>query len=363
MKVLMINVSCGTGSTGRICTENAASLIEKGNEVTIAYGRSCQQIDGIKTYKIGNISSLLFHVLLARVFDAAGLGSYFPTKKFIKWIKDYNPDLIQIHNLHGYYINIPLLFKYLKTLDTPIEWTLHDCWAFTGHCTHFSKVKCSKWKTHCISCIQKDRYPKSFLFDNSWRNYEIKKTVLVNLKKLTIITPSQWLANLVKCSFLKDYPIRVQHNKVDVSVFKPTESDFREKNNLTNSRIVLGVASVWDDRKGLYDFYQLAEKLEDPYKIVLVGLSNKQKQMAPDNIICIDKINDTKELAKIYSAADLFVNPSYEESFGLTTLEAMSCGTKVIVYKNTACEEIIKNGNGIAVDQNVDALYRSIINN
>ena len=221
-----------------------------------------------------------------------------------------------------------------------VKWTLHDCWTFTGHCSHFSFVKCYKWKTHCENCLQKKRYPTSLFLDRCSQNFDRKKRAFTGVKNMTLITPSKWLADLVKQSFLKEYPVVVRYNTIDTNVFKPTPSNFREKYGLQNKKIILGVSNVWSAMKGLDDFLWLAEKLDDSYQIVLVGLSQKQLKMLPKNIIGIQRTHSPQELAEIYTAADVFVNPSKEETFGLTTVEALSCGTKGIVYSDTACEEV-----------------------
>ena len=370
MKVLLINSVCGIRSTGRICTDIAAELEAQGHEVKIAYGRE-QVPQKAKKYavRIGTDWDVRAHGVLSRVFDAHGLGSKHATRAFLKWAEEYSPDLLWLHNIHGYYINYEMLFAWIKKHpEMEVRWTLHDCWAFTGHCAYFTMAKCGQWKEHCTACIQKKRYPASLLLDRCGRNFDRKKAAFdrkkaafTGVERLTLITPSQWLADLVKQSFLKEYPVEVHYNKIDTSVFKPTPSDFRKEYGLEGKKIVLGVASVWDDRKGLDDFIKLANMLDDSYAIVLVGLSEKQIRNLPKEIIGIRRTNSTQELAAIYTAADVFVNPSREETFGLTTVEAISCGAKAIVYKDTACEETVKKYSGEVVEQGFDYLYEAII--
>ena len=362
MRVLIINVVCGIRSTGRICTDIAAELEAQGHEVKIAYGRE-QVPEKAKKYavRIGTDWDVKVHGVLSRVFDAHGLGSKHATRAFLKWAEEYRPDLLWLHNIHGYYINYELLVGCIKNHPgRQVRWTLHDCWAFTGHCSYFTMAKCDQWKEHCTACVQKKRYPASLLLDRCRRNFDRKRAAFTGVERLTLITPSQWLADLVKQSFLKEYPVEVHYNKIDTSVFKPTPSDFRKEYGLEDKKIVLGVASVWDDRKGLDDFIELAKLLDDSYAIVLVGLNEKQLRDLPKKIIGIRRTNSTSELAAIYTAADVFVNPSREETFGLTTVEALSCGTKAVVYKGTACEEIVKQYSGVAVDQGYLYLYKAI---
>ncbi len=363
MRILMINVVCGIHSTGRICVELAKDLEAQGHEVKIAYGR----YDSPKEYdkyaiKIGSNIDAFFHVLKTRVFDASGFGSIKATKDFLKWADDYNPDLLWLHNIHGYYINIECLFNWIKSRpDMKVKWTLHDCWAFTGHCTYFSIAGCDKWKTKCENCPQKSMYPSSFILDRSENNYLSKKRLFSGVSNLQLITPSTWLANLTRTSFLKEYPVEVQNNAVDTNVFKPTKSDFKVKHGIQDKIVILGVANVWEKRKGFNDFLELSTKIDDRYIIVLVGLKQHQIIKLPPNIIGLKRTKSTYELAEIYSAADVFVNPSREETFGMTTLEAISCGTKAIVYKDTACEEVVNKFGGVAVEQNVECLYKAIV--
>lgn len=328
----MINSVCGVGSTGRICTDLADMLIEQGHECKIAYGRDevPEKYRDIAV-KIGSSFSIYCNALKARLFDNEGFNATKATKKFIKWVEKYDPDVIHLHNLHGYYLNVKVLFDYLRTCGKKIVWTLHDCWAFTGHCSHFTVEKCEKWKSFCFYCSQKNRYPKAFT-DRSKHNYEKKKELFTGIQNLTIVTPSKWLAGLVKQSFLRDYPVEVINNGIDLSVFKPTPSDFRERYGLQDKKIILGVASVWDKRKGFDDFIKLAGVIDDSYRIVIVGVNKKQKKQLPKNIIGIERTNSTKELAEIYTAADVFFNPTYEDNYPTVNLEAQACGTPVITY-------------------------------
>lgn len=364
MKYLFINSVCGIRSTGRICTDLVQQLEAEGNECKIGYGRVEDVPEQFQKYavRIGNDFDLKMHALETRLFDAHGFGSKKATAQFLKWAEEYNPDVLWLHNIHGYYINIEMLFAWIKKRpDMQVKWTLHDCWPFTGHCSHFTAAKCEKWKSHCECCPQKKRYPKSIAKDNSSSNFYRKKAAFIGVKNLTLITPSKWLADLVKQSFLSEYPVEVHYNTIDTTVFKPTHSDFRERYGLQDKTIVLGVASVWDDRKGLNVFTRLSTLLDDQYKIVLVGLSSKQIQKLPSNILGLKRTNSTTELAQIYTAADVFVNPSLEETFGLTTMEAISCGTETIIYDGSAGKEIIMGQSlGHACEQNVDTLFKEI---
>ena len=363
MRVLQINSVCGIRSTGKIVTEIAEKLVSEGHECLIAYGREevPEEFQSI-SYRIGSYNSVRFNVLAARIRDNEGFNACLETKKFLKWADEYNPDLLWLHNLHGYYINIKLLFDWIKSRPAmKVKWTLHDCWAFTGHCAYFILADCYKWQTSCQNCPQYKKYPNSLFFDNSKSNYLKKKKCFTNVNNMTIIVPSNWLANLVKNSFLKDYSIVVEHNKVNTEVFKFTESNFRKKYNLEEKKIILGVASAWGRSKGLFEFVELSKLLDDSYSIVLVGVTEKQQNLLPPEIIAVPVTDNAKELAEIYSAADVFVNPSKQETFGMTTLEAISCNTKAIVYKNTACEEVVNLYGGVSVEQTPMDIYREIL--
>lgn len=366
MNVLLINSVCGILSTGRIVTDIADEYIAEGHTCRIAYGRGDvpEKYKDI-TYKIGSDFSVRMNAVKARFLDNEGFNAKRATSKFLKWLDDFKPDLIWLHNLHGYYINVELLFEWIKkNPQIEVKWTLHDCWTFTGHCPHFIVAQCNKWISGCERCIQKQKYPKSLFVDNSKQNYLNKKNSFCNVERMKLITPSNWLADLVKQSFLKNYPIEVIYNSIDEDCFKFIESNFKEDYGVKNKKIVLGVASSWVKSKGLDDFIELSRILDDSYCIVLVGISPKVKKKLPKNILAIEKTNSKETLAKIYSAADVFVNPSKEETFGMTTLEAICCGTYAIVYKGTACEEVINYyGHGEAVGHSVQEINKAIQKN
>lgn len=345
MKVLMINSVCGVGSTGRICTDIADMLLSQGHECKIAYGRGeiPEEYRDISV-RIGSTFKVYCNVLKSRLFDNEGFNAVGATKKLVRWIKEYDPDVIHLHNIHGYYLNVKILFDYLKTSGKKIIWTLHDCWAFTGHCTHFQVPYCDKWRTECEKCIRVKDYPKA-LISHAKRNYKRKKQTFCGVPNLTIVTPSKWLSGLVEQSFLSEYQTVVINNGIDLSVFKPTESDFRERFGLTDKKIILGVASVWEKRKGFNDFLELAKLIDDSYRIVLVGVNDKQLKMLPSSVIGIKRTNNVKELAEIYTAADVLFNPTYEDNYPTVNLEAQACGTPVITYPTGGSVESVPSEN------------------
>lgn len=340
MKVLLINSVCGYGSTGKICTDLYDMLVEDGHECCIAYGRYSAP-DGYNTIKIGNRLDNYYHVLLTRLFDRHGFGSKRATKKFIREIEVYDPDIIHLHNIHGYYLNIEILFNYLRKSNKKVIWTLHDCWAFTGHCATFLARNCNKWKSGCGNCPLLKEYPKS-LFDNTKNNWNRKKNLFTILEnQLNIVTVSDWLNKQISKSYLSEYDILTIPNGIDIKTFKPQSSNFREENDLINKKIILGVSNVWNDLKGFNDFCKLANMLNDSYRIVLVGLSENQLKALPLNVIGIVRTSNQRKLAEIYSIADIYINFSKGEAFGLTNYEAQSCGTTTLSLDSGGTKETL----------------------
>lgn len=361
MRALLINAVCGIRSTGRICINLAEQLEKEGYDVKIAYGRESVP-EQYKKYavRIGGNFSVYWHALMSRCFDQRGYWSKIATRKFLKWADTYNPDLLWLHNIHDYFINFEMLFDWIKSRpNMKVKWTQHDCWAFTGGCMHFTLKNCYQWKTKCESC-PKERSKNIRRMEKE--NFLIKKESFSGVNDMRIITPSNWMANLVRSSFLKEYPIEVVHNTINKEIFKPTQSGFREKYNLKDKKVILGVASAWGQAKGLYVFSELAEVLDESFKIVLVGLPKKLQRKMPDNILMLECTDNAVELAEIYTAADIFLNPSRQETFGMTTLEAISCGTDVIVFKDTACEEVANLFGGVVVEQDVQSVLEAIKN-
>lgn len=352
MKIAMINGGV-FGSTGKIMF-GIADIIEKnGGETFCASAVTAtnkKREPSHEYYKIGTYYSRKFSVLFSRITGRQNCYAKSATKKLLSRLDRFNPDVVHLHNLHGDYVNLPLLFNYIKTNRIKVVWTLHDCWAFTGHCPHFAMVKCDKWKSGCYKCPQYNLYPKS-LFDNSKKMYRLKKRLFTGVENMTIVTPSEWLAGLVRQSFLKDYPVTVINNGINLSVFKPTESDFREKYDISaDKKILLGVAFGWGVRKGLDVFIELYNRLSaEKYQIVLVGTDKKTDKQLPKGIISIHRTQNQTELAEIYTAADLFVNPTREEVLGMVNIEANACGTPVITFKTGGSPECINEQSGSVV--------------
>lgn len=347
MKVVSINTVCN-GSTGKIMGSISSSLIESGEEAFCIYGRR-KGYANIPCKKIGGFFSFWYHVFLTTFFDLHGHGSYFKTKKIVRELKKLNPDIIQLHNIHGYYINYKVLFDYLKNeFQGRVFWTLHDCLPMTGHCAYFSNVSCEKWKSGCHNCPNKKKYPISLVFDRSKKNYEEKKKLFAD-PRITIITPSIWLQDIVSKSFLKVCNVKTINNGINLEIFKPKkdESIYDKYNIPKDKKVLLGVASVWEKRKGFDDFLMLSKLIKDDYVIVLVGLNDKQinKLKQYKNIIGIKRTENQDDLASLYSLSYVLINPTYEDNYPTVNIEALASGTRVIAYDTGGCVEQAINPN------------------
>lgn len=340
MKILQIN-SVPYGSTCTIMLGIQEIARNKGIQVDTAAGYSYHPVALPKNHiQLGGFMDKSLHILLSYVTGKHGFFSKRSTYKLLRKIEEEKYDILHFHNLHGWYINLPLLFDYVKKRNIKIIWTLHDCWTFTGQCPYFTFAECEKWKTGCQNCPQYQKYPSTF-FDNSNRMYQCKKEMFTGISDLTLVTPSQWLAGLVKQSFLKEYPVQVIHNGIDLSVFKHTDSDFRKRFHCEDKFILLGVAFGWEARKGLDVFIELSKSLDSSYQIVLVGVDKKTKKILPDNIIALERTQNQHELTAIYSTADVFVNPTREDNFPTVNIEALACGTPVITFKTGGSPETL----------------------
>ena len=363
MRVFFVNAVCGTGSTGRIITDLCDILKQQGHQVKVAYGiGKASRIDPADTVKISNRADYYLHNATARLTDRAGFYSHLAAKKLIRAIKDFQPDLIHLHNLHGFYVNIRMLFHFLAEADIPVVWTLHDCWAMTGHCAYFSFAGCEKWKMGCGHCPQLSAYPESWGVDQSKRNYRDKKALFTSVKNMTIVTPSRWLAEIVRQSYLGCYPVQAIPNGIDLGVFRPTLGDVRETYGIGGKKLVLSVANVWSERKGFKDMCRLSELLDPAgYQVVMVGLTEDQLTQVPERILPILRTSSVEELVQLYSAADVFVNPTYEDTYPTVNIEALACGTPVVTYNTGGSPEILDDTCGMVVEQgNVEGLAAAV---
>lgn len=360
MRILQINSVC-SGSTGRIAAGVSRVLNEAGHQSLILYGRG-EPAQGVACARIEPALTFFGHTLYARLTDRQGFASSLATRRMIGSIEAFRPDVIQLHNLHGYYLDWRVLFRYLKSAGIPLVWTLHDCFAFTGHCAFFDAVGCERWRTGCGSCPQTRAYPKSWFFDQSARNYTEKQALTNGLHRCTIVSPSAWLKHLAEQSYLKEYPVQVIPNGIDLDAFHPVTSDLRARYQIGNKRLILGVANIWEPRKGLNTFLDLAQRLEQEAVVALVGLSSAQKRALPKGMIGLSRTACVSELAAWYSAADVFVNPTMEDNFPTTQIEALACGTPVVCYDTGGCAESLDDSCGVAVPKgDVPALADAIL--
>lgn len=361
MKVLQINSVSNYGSTGRIAESIGKKIIDNGGRSIVAYGRTANP--GIsETIKIGTKRDQVWHLLQTRIFDAHGFHSTGATKELIARIKAYNPDIIHLHNLHGYYLNVDVLFEFLETYNKPVVWSLHDCWAFTGHCCYYERVQCDKWKNGCGNCPLKFLYPESFVFDNSGKNFNRKKQIFNQLPNLHIVTVSKWLEGQVSQSFLKGYPVRTIYNGINLEIFTPkSQHKLKEQYGFTTKKVILGVANEWSDGKGYSLFFELSIIMPDDWQIMLVGLNEKQVKNLPKNITGITRTKNQDELADLYNLADVFVTPSIAETFGMVAAEAMACGTPCVVNNSSALPELVTDEVGVVVNERTANAYLAAI--
>ena len=367
MKILEVNTVFRYGSTGRIVADLKQTLIDRGNTVSAAIGRNYEGNDQ-DVHIIGSRIQTILDVGVSRLFDNAGFGTTGPTRRLLELIDRIKPDILHLHNIHGYYINVRTLFEYLKKkTKVKVVWTLHDCWPITGHCTYFDYAHCNKWREKCYSCPQKKKYPSCYLLDRSTHNYLVKKSLFSGLgERLVIVTPSNWLAKIIKESFLGNYRIEVIHNGIDVDNFKPHQSKLREQYNIKEQKVLLAIASIWGERKGLNEYYKMSKLLSEDYKLVMIGVSDKQLAMLPNNIIGIKRTNSVEELAQWYSTADVLLNLSLEDNFPTINIEALACGTPILAYDTGGSAEAFDTQSGVCVAKGdlqavVDTLFQGNI--
>lgn len=358
--LVQIDSCLGKGSTGRI-TEAIGDIMKR-------QGWNCYVVHGARYAGKSHQQSLqvvskfqeYLHAFGSLLFDKHGLFSSKETKELISKLREIKPDIIHLHCVHGYYINYKLLFEYLKEIQIPIVWTFHDCWAFTGHCAHFAFAGCDKWMDRCYDCPLLKDYPKSFLLDSSKSNWLQKKKSFTSVSDMHVVAVSEWIANLAKQSFFNKYPIKVIYNGVDLSIFKPTNNDVRQRLNIADrDAVVLGVATAWGPEKGLNEFIKLSQ--ERYIKVILVGVAEDIQKTLPKEIIAVRRTENQEELAEFYSAADIFINPTYNDSFPTVNIESLACGTPVITYKTGGSPEAVDETTGLIVEQgDYQTLLKSI---
>lgn len=349
MKIAQINSVCGISSTGRIASDISETAKKHGIENRVFYG-FLEDPTGNGT-KFNSDFNVHADAALTRLFGNRGHYNRKATQKLISELEAYKPDVIHLHNIHGQYLNVPMLCEYICRIDVPVVCTLHDCWLFTGDCFYFDKCGCNAWETGCPrNCPFETEMFTNKICNSSKKNWEEKKALISKIRNLTIVTPSVWLADLTARSFLGNAKIMTINNGIDISSFCPTKSDFRKKYDLQNKFVVMGMCFTLDsqDRKGGHYLIELADKLPDSCAIVILGMDKPNEDMAK-NVIFIPKTNSVKELAEVYSAADVFVNPTLEDNFPTVNLEALSCGTPVITFDTGGSPEAVDANTGKVV--------------
>jgi len=364
MKIVQLNTFCGTGSTGRIAVQIAKTAAEHGAQGVVGFGAGSVPEEA-ETYalRIGGPVGRKWHGALRKLLDAEGYGSVCATRRLIAFLREYQPDVVHLHNLHGCYVNHRLLFAYLRKANVPVLWTLHDCWAFTGHCAYFDLAGCNRWRTVCHRCPQKKSYPVCVGIGGSRRNFRRKRRLFTSVPNLTLVAPCAWLRGLVSQSFLAGVPSRVIYNGVDRAQFRPVESDIRARYGIEERYLVLAVASEWEERKGLKYLPRLAGKLGAEYRVAVIGLTREQANALPANMLGLTRTADADELTKWYSAADCVVNPTLEDNMPMVNLEALACGTPVVAFDTGGCPEAVNEACGAVVPKgDGQALCEAVLN-
>lgn len=360
LKLIQIN-SVPYGSTCRIMLGIKSVAEKQGIHADTASGYSYHPVKDLPENHIavGSAIGKLLHTWCARLTGYNGCFSHLATWRLMKRIEKEQYNLIHFHNIHGWYLNLPMLTQFIKKHNMKVIWTLHDCWSFTGQCPHYAMIGCEKWKTHCCNCPQCKDYPRVDV-DRSDRMYDLKKQWFSGMDAV-LVTPSHWLSDQVKQSFLKDYPVKVIHNGIDLNVFQPTASDFRKKYNCEDKKIVLGVSMGWGIKKGLDVFVKLASRLPENYQIVIVGGNEQTDRTLPSNVISIHRTQNQREMAGIYAAADVFVNPTREDTFPTVNIESLACGTPIVTFETGGSPEILDETCGLVVPcDDVDAMEKAI---
>jgi glycosyltransferase involved in cell wall biosynthesis len=358
MKIVQINATCGVGSTGKICVDISKLLTQRGIENYILYSAKTSG------YPLGISCASKKYIRLqsakSRLLGNYGFNSRKATQRMIHQLEQIRPDVVHLHNIHGHDCDLEMLFRYFKQKKQRLIWTFHDCWAFTGYCPYFTMIGCEKWQRECHKCPQLRNH--SLLLDNSRALFRKKKELFSGLD-MTIVTPSVWLAELVKGSFLKDYPVKVINNGIDLSVFCPTDSDLRQKYQIPeDKKVILGVAFDWGIRKGLDVFIRLAKLLNpQKYQIVLVGTNVSIDKQLPREIISIHRTQDQKELAGLYTAADVYVNPTREDNYPTVNMEAIACGTPVVTFRTGGSPEMLEENTGVVMHSEDVLILRNTI--
>lgn len=362
MKLVQINI-CDFGSTGRIMRQIHDTATKNGIESWCFYGKGKQSEENNRMIKFSTPLDYYSHVFAGLVFDRYGFGSKWDTQRLIEYLKDIKPDIIHLHNIHSFVLNLEMLFEYIKYSNIKVVWTLHDSWSFTAFCGNPEFHNCEKWKYECSNCphrlSKQGRKRRSIFYDYSRTAFRRKKNAFCDVNNISIVSPSNWLKKNVEQSYLNYGELKTIHNGVDLDVFNPNVIEIPEgKNEIrrnygipTDCNLLLGVASVWTDAKGLNTFFQMGKMINDNTKILLVGLNDSQMKSLPENIIGVKRIENVVDLAKLYAISDVFINPTLADTFPTVNMESLACGTPVVTYNTNGSPESVGEGCGYVVEQ------------
>lgn len=350
MKILFINTTYKIGSTGRIVAELGNTIEAQGDEAFYAYGLGEHNNDEVHFHKMGDKLYRKCNILLTRLFGNHGYYNYIATYKLVNWIEKIHPDVIHLHNLHNHYLNVGILFAYIKKHNIPVIWTLHDNWSYTGWCANYENSGCERWKNGCHDCQCKNKYPFTWFFDRSKGNFYRKKRDFLGVDNLIVVTPSEWLAREVNYSFLNGYKMVVINNGIDINTFRPRKSDFKRNHKI--EKMLLAVAGNWSKYKGIEFLQYIAANLEKDWTLVIVGINRKQRSVFEGKqAVLIPRTNDVNKLAGIYSSADVFINPTLEDIFPNVNMEALACGTPVVTFATGGAKETVSKDTGCIVQK------------
>lgn len=366
MKYVQINAN-SWGWADAVILKKHAELQQQGADSFVIWGRGRVPKDDHEMLLL-NKGEYEASAIATRLDGKYGFHNKASTKRLLDVLDSIQPDVVHLHSLIDYYVNVEMLFNWLASSKCSVIWTLHDCWPFTGGCMYFTMAKCDRWEKGChkpCPCPAPERFPALNLRSRIDWCYEQKRRLFtcIPAERMTLIAPSEWMADLVQDSFLAKYPVQVVKNTIDEEIFKPTKSDFREANSLEGKFLVIGVASGWGPRKGMDDFIRLACDLDDRFALLMVGLTKKQIAKLPNNtsarLIGVEKTNSREQLAGIYTCSDILFAPTKEDNYPTVNLEAQACGTPVITYDVGGAKETLWMQGSVAVkgyDEAVSAI-------
>ena len=364
MRLLQINTTATGAAPAAVACSIALATDAAGGESLLCYGRGPQPGASVNAVRFGTPMGVAAHGLRTRLLDGHGLGSKAATLELLRIIERYQPTHIHLHNLHGYYLHYPTLGGYLRHCGLPITWTMHDCWAMTGHCAYPSEHSCDRWMTGCHKCPARRTYPGSWLLDASATNHRTKIVAFSDIPQMEIHAVSHWLSAQLERSYLSQYPITVHHPDADPRIFSPApgrQAIRRQLGVADSEKLILGVANFAEPRKGFRDFLALRDIMPEGWKFLMVGLTSQQLHSLPEGIVGSPRIRSTEQLRQMYTAADILFHPTRADTYSMTIREAALCGTPSVVYDTCGAHEALVPGLGAAVSPTPAAAAKAIL--